>query len=152
MHTNRCHPVMGPLKIGLCCQNLLQWRDGVSLLEILGWPPQNPRPCKMSLWQCRVEFQRPLTMVFRLLHPSVLRVKAEMHVCRDIGQRSVRQRTFGLALNGSRQMLDGVLQDFRPICVTLAETRHEFVISFRVAAVSVARLLRGELKTAAQRF
>src|ERR1700730_16386795 len=57
MHTNRCHPVMGPLKIGLCCQNLLQCRDGVSVLEVLRWAPQNPRPGKMSLWQCRVEFQ-----------------------------------------------------------------------------------------------
>src|SRR5580692_6007561 len=81
MHTNRCHPVMGPLKIRLCCQYLLQRRDGVSVLEIFRWTPQNPSPGKMSLWQCRVEFQGLLTMVFRLLHPSALRVEAEVHVC-----------------------------------------------------------------------
>ena len=64
----------------------------------------------------------------------------------------MRQRPFRVALDGLRQALDGAPDRFWPVGVTLAETGHELVIRFRVAAVPITGFRHGRRKPFSQRF
>ena len=130
MQANRGHPVMGPLKIRSRCQNPFQRGDGFSMLEILRRAPQDPCPGQMSLRQCRVERQGPAAVVFRLLQPSALRVEARSP-CSSTHRTAwhvpaqIRDRARRLVDKCSMALRSG----FRLIGVTLAQARHEFVIT-----------------------
>src|SRR3954466_8523699 len=106
----------------------------------------------MSLRKSWIHTERSVAVVFRLLHAQQLRFEVVADLHRDVRQRSVCQREFGVALDGSRQVLIGDSESFFSVGVTLAKTLHEFIKRFRVSAVPIARLLYRPWKPGLQRF
>lgn len=64
----------------------------------------------------------------------------------------MRQRKLGITRGHRRQVLNGALEGVPLVRTTLAETGHELVIRFQVAAVPVTGFRHGRRKPFSKRF
>ena len=64
----------------------------------------------------------------------------------------MRQRKLGITRGRRRQALNGALEGVPLVGITLAETGHELVIRFQVAAVPVTGFRHGRRKPSSKRF
>ena len=152
MLTNRRHPVMSALEVRSGDQHLFQRRDGLRMLKVFRWAPQDPGARQLSLGQLPVERQGPAAVILGFLKPLVLRVKLKADVHRDEGQRGVCQREVWVSLDRSGQMIRRAPETVLSIGGALAKARHELAVRLWIAAVSIARLPHTGGKPAFQRF
>ena len=62
-HADRRHAVVRALQVGAHGQHLFEGVDGLDVLEVLRWTPEDPRSRQMRFWKIGRERQRAAAVV-----------------------------------------------------------------------------------------
>ena len=81
---------------------MFQGGDGLDVLEVFRWTPQDPGRANCASGRPGVERQGAAAVVLGLLKPVILRIELKVDVHRDERQRRVGQRELRIVLVGLR--------------------------------------------------
>src|SRR6266567_9343158 len=106
---------------------------------VLRLAPKNVAASDVALGQVWIEFERAPAVELRLLRQNSPPVVDLILIHQHSSESRMRQCEIRIALDCTREVLDGAVHSFDVIGKTEAETLQIFVISTAVVAVAVAR-------------